>query len=76
MAAAPPAGGIGVLLAVPPILAPALVPAPQAPVLTFVDRYHDMRYDKEAHNYTQLLAHFDPMSPNAFTAAQLHPSGG
>jgi hypothetical protein len=43
-------------------MASAVVTAPQAPMLTFVERYHDSRYDTEADSYARLLGHFDPMS--------------
>jgi hypothetical protein len=69
MAAAAPPVGAGAPPAVPPV--PAVASAPSAPVLTFLDRYRDCRFDAEGGNYLQLLSHFDPMSPNHFTPVQL-----
>jgi hypothetical protein len=54
---------------VPP--APAVAPAPTAPVLTFSDRYRDIRFDSEQDSYGRLLTNFNPMAPNALTPAEL-----
>jgi hypothetical protein len=67
-AAAPPAGAGGMPVVLPP---PVVAAAPIAPLHTFMDRYRDQRYDTENDSYQRLFTHFDPMSPHAFTAAQL-----
>jgi hypothetical protein len=54
---------------VPP--APAVAPAPTAPVLTFSDRYRDFRFDSEQDSYGWLLTNFNPMAPNALTPTEL-----
>ena len=65
MAAAPvPAGA-----AMPPAALGG--PAAMAPLLSFLDRFRDMRYDTEGDDYTRLLLQFDPMSAQSPTPAQL-----
>jgi hypothetical protein len=68
MAAVPPTAGLGAP-SVPPV--PAAAHASSAPLLTFTDRYRDVQFDSEADEYGRLLLHFDPMSPQSFTANQL-----
>lgn len=68
MAALPPGGAGGAVIPPAPVQ-PAVLP--QAPLLTFTERYRDVRFDSEKDSYARLLSHFDPMSTNALTAGQL-----
>jgi hypothetical protein len=73
MATAPGAGLPGVppapAVVVPPVTAAGT--APNTPLLTFLERYRDNRYDDERDVYGRLLTNFDPMSPTAFSAQDL-----
>jgi hypothetical protein len=64
MAAMPPAARMG-----PP--AASGPQQPSAPLLTFTDRYRDVRYDLEDGTYGHLLTHFDPISTHSLSAAKL-----
>jgi hypothetical protein len=68
------------MAAIPPPYPPGLpVPppggatgiAPAAPINTFIERFRDVRFDTEHDTYGHLLTQFNPMAPDARTAAQL-----
>jgi hypothetical protein len=74
MAAPPPLRGpvvppAAVVTVIP--LAPPVANAPSAPLLTFTERYRDIRYDSEHNSYSWLLLNFDLMLPSTLSPQEL-----